>query len=350
MKYCYLLFILFIISSCKETEENVVFPEDYGSGVYIATSNGVSFYDGEVVIDQIYSTVNSTAISNVKKIKFKGTKAYILADNLYTAKVQTFEDKGVVSGFIYPVDFDFVSPENRAFIVDKGDSKVKVVDLDRLEIVSDIETGDSTRPVSIFSNSYKSFVANGGGLPNAIKDSTIIVVQYRDNLVPLADFSGSLLVGDNPNSGVITSSGDLKVLCKGIYDLSDPSNNTSSSVSDINQYTNEVYSTDNLSGIYNASNLISNWNNTSCYFTAEGGVYSLSPNSLNTTLIIAINSNVINTNNESYADTDSTVAYSEMIYMNDQDFSNRVYKYNVNLSSFVDTIIVDGDVSDINFY
>ena len=39
-----------------------------------------------------------------------------------------------------------------------------------------------------------------------------------------------------------------------------------------------------------------------------------------------------------------------MLYMNDLDNPNTIYKYNFNLLSFTDTIIVDGNVRDINFY
>jgi hypothetical protein len=36
--------------------------------------------------------------------------------------------------------------------------------------------------------------------------------------------------------------------------------------------------------------------------------------------------------------------------MNDLNIPNKVYKYNVNLSLFVDTIIVDGVVKNISVY
>ena len=157
-------------------------------------------------------------------------------------------------------------------------------------------------------------------------------------------------LGYNPNSGVITSDGGLKVLCRGIYDSINPSNNAESSLSNINQYTNEVYSTDNLSGIYNAQNLISNYDNSNCYFTAVGGVYRISPNTLNINSIVSVNASTINAIVESFAVNDSTMVYYKMLYMNDTDNPNSIYKYNLDLSLFIDTIIVDGNVRDINFY
>jgi hypothetical protein len=352
----YLLIAIILMNSCKDGEaEAPIFQENYAEGMYIVTDNGVSFYNYEdslaQVINQIYRTVNNTTINNPKKIKFRGSKAYILSeDYIVVVDARTFEDNGIVTGFINPVDFDFANPDDRMLVVDKDDSKVKVVDLGRLEITSDIETGDSTQPIFIISNSYKSFILNGGGSSNQTKDSTVVAIEYRDDLVAVANFEARLLVGDNPNSAIITSSGKLKVLCKGVYDPISPLYNTESSLSNINQHTNEVYSTDNLSGIYNAQNLISNWNNSSCYFTTGGGVYMLNLNTLNTNLIVSVNASVINAIVESFAVNDTTTVSYEMLYMNDADSPNSIYKYNRSLSVFVDTIIVDGNIRDINFY
>ncbi|MEC9209641.1 MAG: hypothetical protein VX762_04370 [Bacteroidota bacterium] len=351
----YFLITTILISSCKNDEvEAPIFDENYGEGMYIVTDNGVSFYDYQdslaQVTNQIYKTVNNITINDPKKLKFSGTKAYIVGyNNIVIANVKTFEDQGEINGFSNPVDIDFLS-QDRLFVVDKGDSKVKTVDIESMEIMSDIETGDSTHPVFILSNSYKSFILNGGGLSTQTKDSTVVVIEYRDDLESLANFIGNLSVGDNPNSAVITSSGALKVLCKGVYDPTNPMHNTESSLSHINQYSNEMYTTDNLSGIYNAQNLISNWDNSSCYLTAEGGVYRLNPNTLNVNLLVSVNASVINTIVESFAVNDTTMVSYEMMYMNDTDSQNNIYKYNIDLSVFVDTIIVDGNVRDISFY
>jgi hypothetical protein len=217
-----------------------------------------------------------------------------------------------------------------------------------LDIGEQIECGDSTKPVFIISNSQTSFIMNGGGDAAQLKDSTIISVDYRDDLVALADFSGNLLVGDNPNSAVF--SGNLKVLCKGIYDLVNPINNTESSLSILNQFSHVVYSTNTLTGIYNAQNLIKNWNASLFYITAEGGVYSLNTNGSNLNLITTVNASVINLIVELYADTDTTWVSHEMLYMNDVDNPSNIYKYDLAISMFSDTIVVDGEVRDINFY
>ena len=349
----YLLIAILLISSCKE-DDAIDAPElsdDYGRGMYVVTDFGVSYLDyidpNALIVENVFKKVNSTTIVNPKRIKFHNSKAYILGNRIYIADLATFGAESEISGFNNAVDFDFVG-YNRLFVIDKGDAHVKVIDLNNMEITTEIETGDSTRPVFVVSNSYKSFILNGGGVETQTKDSTVVVIEYRDNLVQLADFTGNLLVGDNPNSAVFA--GNLKVLCKGVYDSINSVNNTESSLSVINQFNNQVYSTNILSGTYNAQNLISNSDNSSYYLTAEGGVYSLNTSSLSVNLIVNINASVIRTIVESYADSDTTVTYSQMLYMNDLDNPSNIYKYNVGSSAFSDTIVVDGSIKDIAFY
>ena len=140
MKLYYYLILLSIIfiSSCKKEEENISnFPENYGEGMYIVTSNGISYYNYNdslsSVNNQIFNTINNNIINNPKKIKFRGSKAFILAeDYIIRADAKTFEDDGVISGFLDPVDFDFTDPADRLFVADNEASEVKVVSLDEV--------------------------------------------------------------------------------------------------------------------------------------------------------------------------------------------------------------------------
>jgi len=345
----YLLIALVFVSSCKEETEDIpALAKDYGDGMYIVTENGISFYDGEVVKNQIYKKVNGNAILNGKKIKFKGTKAYIVADEIVTANVNTFENKEIISGFVNPVDFDFIDFD-RLFVVDKGDSKVKVVDLLTLDITSDIETGDATHPTFIISTWIRAIVLNGGAVADTLKDSTIVAIDYRDGVVSLADHMGSIEVGENPSSAVWT--GSLKVLCKGIFDPNNPVNNTESSFYSIDPWNMKVNWGANINGIYNAKNLVKIDQSVRYYFTAEGGIYWILNNSGLATQVVNINSDFLKLKSEWYAVNDSTNAQWGMLYFNDADnASNTIYKYNLATSSYMDTIVVDGAVNDINFY
>jgi len=54
-----------------------------------------------------------------------------------------------------------------------------------------------------------------------------------------------------------------------------------------------------------------------------------------------------------YSITDSLTYYynRDVLYVNDsKNSSNTIYKYNLNSDTFLDTIILDGTVKDINFY
>ncbi len=344
----YLLVVVLFVSACEEDEKESapVLPADYGSGMYILTENGISFYDGEVVENQIYKKVNGSSILNGKSIRINGSNGYVIGNKLYVVDINTFGLEAEISGFNNAVQCDIVS-HNRVLVLDKGESLVKVVDLDNLNITSKIETGDSTKPVFIISNSSSSFVLNGGGIPENKKDSTILAIKYRDALVPLAEISKILILGDNPNSAVISS--HLNVLCRGVYNPSNIINNSESSFHVINQYNQEIYSSNALSGIYNAQNLIENWNGSIYYFTAIGGIYRLNPNTYNTSLVLNVNSDVIKAVVEQYANTDTTTISYQMLYMNDLDSPNKMYKYNIDLLSFEDTIEVNGTILDIQF-
>ena len=71
--------------------------------------------------------------------------------------------------------------------------KIKEFDIENMQITSDIETGDNTSPISLINRYYRTIVMNGGS--NSNKDSTIIVIDHKDNLVPLANMMGSLYIG-----------------------------------------------------------------------------------------------------------------------------------------------------------
>jgi hypothetical protein len=69
----------------------------------------------------------------------------------------------------------------------------------------------------------------------------------------------------------------------------------------------------------------------------------------NVNLVIPIQSDVLDITTEKYAVNDSTDAYSNILYMNDLNNIGSIYKYNINLSTFIDTISVNGQVLDIAF-
>ena len=234
-------------------------------------------------------------------------------------------------------------------MVDKADAKVKVVDLLTLDITSDIEAGDDVSPSFIISKWYRSIVLNSGTVANTLKDTTIIAIDYRDNLVPLADFNGSIYVGDNPNSAVWIN--DLKILCKGIYNPNNSLNNTEATLVRVHPWNMEVVWTQNLSNIYNARNLVATSNDNVYFFTAMDGIYNMYNNGTSISQISPIVSDVLFINKEEYNPTDTTTAQANMLYINDAvNNASTIYKYNIVTKEFCDTIVVESAIKDIAFY
>ena len=125
---------------------------------------------------------------------------------------------------------------------------------------------------------------NGGGDSKLERDSSIVSIDYftRNNYVVVNKSSGSLNLcisdtcfnGYNPNSAVFGGSGDLWVLCRGIYDLQNPIDNTESSIFRVWPYDSlSTYNNIIFNGIYNANHLIKDYANTALFFIAEGGIY-----------------------------------------------------------------------------
>ena len=164
--YAYLFLALIIIFSCKDDiTDTPNLSEDYGNGMYIVTDVGISYLDykdsGSVVMNEIFKNVNNSSIINPKKIKIYGNRGYIVGNKLYVVNIKTFSLDGEISGFNNAVFSDVIF-NNRLLVADKGESLIKVIDLEALEIVANIETGDSTKPIFIISNSIRSYVLNGG--------------------------------------------------------------------------------------------------------------------------------------------------------------------------------------------
>ena len=344
----YLSFFLIIICffSCEQDPDPVNYESKYGNGTYILTDNGLNFIkkNTTAVKNQIFSSVNGSSLLNPVEIEIYGNRLYIVGKDFYATDINTLQLLGQVGGFVNASGCAII-PQNRAFVSDKSESLVKLVDLDDYRIISEIETGAGTSPGFIINKYDKSFVLNGGDNDNY--DSTLITITYKDDLIPLADFSGNLIIGKNPNSAL--SSGNIKVLCSGVYDENDPTNNIESSFYNIYPTDLLINFSQDLTSIYNANNLVETSNGNNYYFTANGGIYRTNTSMTNVNLIVPIESDVLNITTEKYAVNDTTDAYSNILYMNDLSNTGKIYKYNINLSSFVDTILVSGNVIDIKF-
>ena len=66
--------------------------------------------------------------------------------------------------------------------------------------------------------------------------------------------------------------------------------------------------------------------------------------------LLNIRSNILRPKLEQVSTSDTSFVYYDMLYMNDLDNPNVIYKYNLDLSIYEDSIYVDGSVIDFNFY
>ena len=351
MKIYPYLFLIIIISSCKkDTIEDPVFQEKYGKGMYVVTNLGINYLDYTItnanVQKNIFENVNNISIMNPKSIKINGNKGYIIGNRLYIVDIKTFALLGEVNGFYNAVKCDIIS-HNRAFVIDRGESLVKIVDLDNFEITGKIEVGDSTKPSFIISNDYKAFILNGGGQNYEKRDSTIISIDFKDRAIPISEVTGTLKLDFNPTSAIWIY--NPKILCKGIYNTNDPTNDTESSFFDISGFDNKIINNKTLTGVYNANNLIPNNDGSLSYFTASDGIYQINNTTLNYNRILTNEASILQINFENYQINDSTTYPVGMLYMNDINNSNKIYKYNLFENTFQDTINIEGEILDIQF-
>ncbi len=333
----YFLVLLVIISACKKEEKEleVILPKDYGEGMYILTDQGIYFYNYlavdtlRIVTENIYKKVNNTEIIQPKSLHISGKQAYIIGDKLYIANMETFGSEGTISGFSNPVSCRKID-ENRLYVVDKGASSVKMVDLSKLEVLGHIETGDSSRPANIVGSWFRAFVLNGGGDAFSDRDSSIVSIDYFQSGVAINDFSAKLDVGYNPNSAVF-SANHLWVLCKGVYNSQDPSQNRQSTMYKIAPWSNVINDDKDLTSIYNADNLAINESKSRIFFSSTDGIYITDLTIYPILHISGIDASFITINTESINDSTNV----EYLYTNDANQSGLILKYEAWTGSFV---------------
>ena len=349
----YFLLLLLVISACKkdEQEEPVVnLPKNYDSGMYILTDHGISFYNYleadtlRTLTEDIFKKVNNIDIIQPRSLHISGKHAYIIGDKLYIANMETFGNEGIVDDFSDPISCKKVD-EDRLYVVDKGDATVKIVNLNTQEVLGHIETGDTSTPINIVGSWYRAFVMNGGGDDFINRDSSIVAIDYFQSGVAINDFSGKLNVGYNPSSAAF-STNNLWVLCKGVYNTQDPSNNTESSMYKIAPWSNVIDDDKSLTDIYNADNLAINKSKSRMFFSSTDGIYMTDLTIYPTLHIPSVDASFITINTEQINDSTKV----EYLYTNDANQSGKVLKYEAWTGVFVESIDVNGNALEVVFY
>jgi hypothetical protein len=192
---------------------------------------------------------------------------------------------------------------------------------------------------------YRAFVMNGGGEDFANKDRSIVSIDYFQSGVVINDFSGKLDVGYNPSSAAF-STNNLWVLCKGVYNTQDPSNNTESSMYKIAPWSNVIDDDKNLTGIYNADNLAINKSKSRMFFSSTDGIYITDLTIYPSLHIPSVDASFITINTEQINDSTKV----EYLYTNDANQSGKVLKYEAWTGAFIESIDVNGNALEVAFY
>ena len=343
-----------------EDASPIIYDNDYGDGLYVLTEQGVTYYDydhqddhmnSNNIKENIFQRVNSHSISNPSSLEIINEDMYIVSSNsLYKVDISTFFKEMEVHGFVDAKKCENAK-FNRIYVSDPGESEVKVIDLDDGEIIAHIKTGINVNPNDIAVNVGRAFIVNSGTDISLNYDSTMVAVNIKDGVVAINEFAGSVVLDKNPVS--VLNDGAIIVLCKGIYDNNDPSQNIQSSINRVGAGSLNIINTVPLNNIYNANNLTFNNNKTKYYITSESGVYIIDGSTYNPSLVTdrKIPSSIC-VNVEQYANTDTTFAYSEILYMNNEgDLQDKyIYKYNVQLDQFVDSFMVNSKILDLKIH
>jgi hypothetical protein len=207
------VFLLASFLSCSKEKSHSI---DITKGALIANEGNfghsdasVSYYNYEKdsVYEDIFSTVNGRALGDVlQSICINGDRTYLVVNSSNKIEVvssKNFESAGVIKGVSMPRYMTVF--DNKGYVSCWGDSSLKVIDLNSLNVTSSIHAGSGPEKMLIYQD--KLFLANCGGYGT---DSTLSVIDLN---------SGTLLhtltVGYNPYDITIDKNHSLWVVCYG---------------------------------------------------------------------------------------------------------------------------------------
>ena len=227
-KYFTLAIVAAIAFACKKEDPKPASPAGVlqGSGVVITNEGAftggtgtVSFYkpDDMSVGNDLFMTANNVPIGNVlQSVTHANNALYFVlngAEKIVVAHENTLKQQAEITGFASPRYMTVVSP-SKAYVTNWITNDIKIVDLNTNSITGSIPCGSA--PERMAFNGSHVYVANSGGFG---KDSTVFVIDVANDQVV-----DTVYTGFNPNSLVLDANGHLWILCAGISDWSDPTN------------------------------------------------------------------------------------------------------------------------------
>ncbi len=220
---------LFFASCEKESDDDdtttdvvVTTETGYSEGILIsnegsfgAGNGSISYFntDSNIVINELFKTVNNFPLGDIVQSVYRGTKntyACVNASNkVEVINSITFESVATISNV--PLPRYAVENNGKLYVSCWGNmGQIKVIDITSNTIVDSIMVG--TGPEGLIVSDNKLFVANSGGFSG---DSTVSIVNLTNNTVETLQLNAQ-----NPSSFVKDASDKLWVLAKGgvIYD------------------------------------------------------------------------------------------------------------------------------------
>lgn len=234
-----IVFVSALFVACKKDKSPVdINPPITSSDMVAIVANEGPFGSGsgtvslvnlskKTVSNQLFQQENGFPLGNIVQSVFvENEKAFIVVNNASKVEVVNypdFESVANIDGLVSP-RYCVVSG-NKAYISDWGVNGVTVVDLATYQIVNQIATGNGPDKILLDGNFL--FVANAGNWTT------------NDNRVSVIDIDTEQVIeqietASNPNSIVIDANGDLRILCAGINDWSEPQNSTPGAIYTIN--------------------------------------------------------------------------------------------------------------------
>lgn len=228
----YLASVAVILFACKP-EPAPIPPTPsikYAQGIFISNegpfsseSGSLSFYnrDTKTVENNIFQTANGYPVGSILQSVFSyqaTNRVYLVVNNsqkVIVANLNTMKEVAEITGFSSPRYFTTVSSQ-KAYVTDWVSNTVKVVNLQTNAIDKSIPTGQGPDQMLVYGSNI--LIANTGGFGI---DSTLTAINTFTDAV-----ENTLQVGHSPNSMLVDANGQLWVLCGGINDFNDPTNNT----------------------------------------------------------------------------------------------------------------------------
>jgi DNA-binding beta-propeller fold protein YncE len=326
-----------VLASCDPAE---VEPDgEFKSGVFVANQgqfpNGagaVTFIDRDSLLakQSIFESVNGRQLGSVvQSITIHEDRAYIIVNNanlVEVADAETFEEVGVIENVVMPRYFVGID-ENKGYLSGWGDNGtagyVKVIDLSTLSVTKTINTGSGTERMKKLGDAV--FAVNSGGFG---KDSTLVILDTDSD-----DISQTIeLTGFNPNSLQLDANDALWILCKGISDWNNPSNNVNGRLIKMNSITYAEESSWELLGADGLDMVIDKAGST-LFYNFFGSVYSQDVNSS------ALDNNVFANRYFYGLGFDPVTNYLYAADAGDFASDGQIFRYNVN-GSVVDSFSV----------